>query len=165
MIKLFEWGRKICPKPLLGIYNKLFFTEGGLYLVFGGLTTVVSYLSYILPSLLFRINSMQEGTFKKSAFVVGVNIFSWVCAVLFAYFTNRRYVFNSDKVKKGEIADEFLKFVGSRALTLGLETALMLLLTSVIGANDILSKIIASVFVLIANYFLSKLIVFRKTRG
>lgn len=117
------------------------------YLIVGGLTTLVSIGTYALSSKVFGIN-----------YVVS-NIISWICAVIFAYFTNRWFVFHSQNPHK---IKEFISFVGSRVLTLLLDTGLMILFIEIIKMDDLLAKILVQVVIVIANYIISKLIVFKK---
>jgi len=116
------------------------------YVIVGALTTLVSIVSYWL----FR--------FIIKNYII-LSIISWVLAVAFAYITNRQFVFES---KEENILEEISKFVSCRLLTLGLEVVLMILFVSVFHINDMISKIILQVVVLVTNYLLSKLFVFRK---
>ncbi len=84
---------------------------------------------------------------------------SWICAVAFAYVTNRRYVFQSRAENK---ALEAGKFVLSRVTTLLMEMGMMWLGVTVLGINDRIVKLAAQVIIIIANYVFSKLLVFRK---
>lgn len=118
------------------------------YIIVGALTTFVSIASYWL--LRFIINSYMINT-----------IISWICAVLFAYFANRKYVFRS---KDDNILDEFTKFVGCRLLTLGMEIVLMYVFVSIFNINDMIAKIILQIIILVLNYVFSKFFVFVKTR-
>lgn len=117
------------------------------YLIIGALTTLVSIGSYGLFSKLFHID-----------YVIS-NILSWIFAVLFAYFTNRWFVFHSKNQNK---LKEFITFTGSRILTLLLDTILMILFIEVFKIDDLLAKILVQVVIVIANYIISKLIVFKK---
>lgn len=116
------------------------------YVIVGVLTTIVSIGSYYL----FR--------FITKNYIV-LSIVSWVLSVTFAYFTNRAFVFES---KEKNIVMEISKFVGSRLFTLGLEVVLMILFVSIMKVNDMAAKIILQFLILITNYLLSKLFVFRK---
>ena len=78
--------------------------------------------------------------------------------VLFAYYTNKIFVFRS----KGKSFKEFVSFVGSRVITLLLDTALMLLFVKVINMNDLIAKVIVQIVVIVGNYIISKMIVFKK---
>ena len=116
------------------------------YLVAGFLATVVSIGSYNI--FRFFIEDYKICT-----------VLSWICAVLFAYVTNRKYVFNS---KSKRIVKEFFSFIVSRLFTLGVELLCMYLLVQVCNINDRISKIIVQVIVIVLNYILSKLFVFKK---
>lgn len=118
------------------------------YVIVGALTTFVSIASYWVLRLI--INNYMINT-----------IISWICAVLFAYFANRKYVFRS---KSDKILDEFSKFVGCRLLTLGMEIVLMYVFVSLFKINDMIAKIILQVIILILNYVFSKFFVFVKTK-
>ncbi len=122
------------------------------YLIVGGLTTVISLTAYWLA-----VNTILDPENPLQLQVA--NIFSWICAVTFAYFTNRRFVFFSREQNRLKEAG---KFFLSRITTLLMEMGIMALGVSVLGLNDKLVKIVAQVLIIIANYVLSKLLVFRK---
>ena len=86
------------------------------------------------------------------------NILSWIIAVIFAYITNRLFVFKSKNQNK---FNEFIKFTGSRVTTLLVETAFLYLLIDLINFDEFWSKVIGQIVVLILNYVLSKLLVFK----
>ncbi len=116
------------------------------YLIVGGLTTVVSIVTYYIFRLF--IENYEICT-----------VLSWIFAVLFAYFTNRKYVFNSNE---SNILKEFLTFVSSRILSLLLELFTMFILVDLIGVNDKISKIFVQFIIIVVNYVFSKLFVFKK---
>ncbi len=116
------------------------------YVIVGILTTIVSIGSYYL----FR--------FLTKNYIV-LSIVSWILSVTFAYFTNKAFVFES---KEKNIIREISKFVVSRLFTLGLEVVLMILLVSIMKVNDMVAKIILQFVILVTNYLLSKLFVFKK---
>jgi len=120
------------------------------YLVFGGLTTVINTVIFIAFD--------ASGKFP----VIVSNSVAWLVAVVFAYFTNRYCVFNSKKNKKSDIAKELTSFVGSRIFTFFVESILMVLTIERFGWNSILMKIIINIIVIILNYILSKVIVFKE---
>ena len=117
------------------------------YLFIGGCTTIISILSYAL--------------FAKVCYLdlVVSNILSWIVSVLFAYFTNRVIVFNS---KNKNYINEFISFTGSRVITLILDTLLMILFVKSLNMNDMIAKVIVQIVVIIGNYLISKLLVFKK---
>lgn len=122
------------------------------YLIVGGLTTIVSLLSYYLCVLtILNPNNALE--------LQIANIISWICAVTFAYFANRIYVFKSTNKN---ITKEAFNFVSSRILTLLLDMLSMFIIVSIFHINDKIGKIISQVLVMIGNYIISKLYVFKK---
>ena len=135
---------------MIKIYQK--YKEIILYLIFGVLTTLISLVTYyILVSTILNPDKAFE--------LQLANIISWIVSVLFAYITNRRYVFESkNKNKKEEISKYFL----SRIATLIMDMLIMFVGVTVLKGNDKIIKIISQVVVIIANYLLSKLMVFKK---
>lgn len=118
----------------------------------GILTMLVSIGTYLLfANTLFSAKSDLD--------IQIANVLSWVCAVAFAYLTNRKYVFKS---KSNDILKEASSFVLSRVTTLLIEMALMYLFYSVMHMDDAFAKIIVQVVVVILNYVFSKLLVFKK---
>lgn len=122
-----------------------------LYLIFGGLTTLVSLIVYYATT--FTILNPKNAIELQIA-----NILSWVCGFLFAYFTNRKYVFNSNN-KKGK---EFLLFFLSRISTLLLDMLIMYIFVTKLKLNNVIFKLVSQVLVIVINYILSKVIVFKK---
>ena len=120
------------------------------YLFFGVLTTVVNYLVYLPLYNLAGISAAVS------------NIIAWVAAVAFAYVTNKPFVFKSHDWSMKTVLPELGKFVGCRAASGGLETALVFLTVDVCGWDGNIWKLIISVVVVILNYVSSKLLVFRK---
>ena len=85
-----------------------------------------------------------------------------IASVLFAYFTNRKMVFNSQAKGIKEKFAEFLKFILGRAFTMVLEICGVYILYSVIGVQYLISKISMTIFVVISNFFISKFFAFKK---
>ncbi len=125
------------------------------YLIFGVLTTVVSLATKYL--LLFTILDAENGVQLQIAVII-----SWIVACTFAYITNRIWVFES---KSKEVIKEAIKFYASRLATLGLEMLIMFIFVTALGLNTrmwvIVWTIFAQVVIVIGNYVLSKLIVFK----
>lgn len=117
------------------------------YLVIGVLTTLVSIGVY---------GALTEAL---AVHYLVANLISWVAAVVFAYFTNRSFVFRAEGGK-----GQFLLFAASRLLTLGLEYGGLLLLVEGLAVHELLAKVVMQAVVIIANYVLSKWAVFRKGR-
>lgn len=121
------------------------------YLIFGVLTTVVNYIVYFLATRVFSIHYMAA------------TIIAWIVAVIFAYVTNRRWVFQSNAETAGARRGEFIKFTGGRILSLLLEAVIMFVGVELLQlrALDWAVKTVAQVFVVIFNYVLSKFFVFK----
>lgn len=124
------------------------------YLIVGGLTTVVSLATYYL--LVLTILDPNKAVQLQIA-----NIISWIAAVTFAYFTNRKYVFES---KNNRVLNEAFSFYLSRLSTLLMDMAIMYVGVTLLDGNDKIWKLIVQVVVTIMNYILSKFMVFKKTK-
>ncbi len=130
------------------LINKFATKEFLNYLIFGILTTVVNYVVYFLLYNLFNINYIVSNTV------------AWIAAVLFAYFTNKRYVFNDSDESTSDKIRKFLTFVTGRLLTYFIETIWLVITVGLFRMNANVSKILVAVIVIIANYFISKFLVF-----
>ncbi len=160
--------------------------ELGLYLVFGVLTTLVGWGVYYLILLggrgLLGIPAEEVASGRYWALYTAAQLIQWVCAVLFAFFTNRKWVF-ADAGQNGTVSRQLLTFSAGRLVTLGLDYLLTGGLTLALAAwipswtsvnlfshtwnlCEIASKVMAAVAVIVCNYLISKLLVFqRRTRA
>ena len=120
------------------------------YLVFGVLTTVVNFLVY------FPVHNILG--FRASV----SNAIAWVVAVVFAYVTNKPFVFRSHDWSRETVIPELTKFVGCRVASGAMETGILFVSVDLLGGNGNLWKILVSVLVVVLNYFASKLLVFKK---
>ena len=119
--------------------------------MFGGLTTLVNIVAYWACSRVLELETIT-GT-----------VIAWVLAVLFAYLTNRTWVFGSYAHGVGQILLEAFAFFSCR-LTTGLaDLGMMWLFVVVLEFNDLAIKVIANVMVIVMNYLASKFIIFRKS--
>ena len=125
------------------------------YLIVGGLTTLVSWAAKFLWNAIFYANTVSPTVAQNTVLSIVEN----VSGIAFAYPTNRRWVFQS---RNPHILSEMGTFVGSRLATMLLSYLLNLLLTNALGIDMRISTVVAAVFVIVGNYILSKLIVFRK---
>ena len=132
--------------------KKLFqkYREPLLYLIFGGLTTIVSIVSYAACERILGMDPLVA------------NIISWILAVSFAYVTNRKWVFESRAVGTGPVLREIVSFFGGRLATLGLEEVMLWVGIRLMGLDSLLVKLIAQIAVILSNYVISKVFVFRK---
>lgn len=138
---------------IIKLYNK--YKEIINYIIIGVLTTVVSLIVYY--GLTLTILNPNNGIELQIA-----NILSWIFAVTFAYFTNRKYVF---MVKDKANFKEAFNFYSSRIVTLIIDMGLMYLLVTVLKFNDKIIKVIVQIIVIVLNYVFSKFIVFKKNKS
>lgn len=131
------------------------------YLFWGGLTTLVSWASFSVVSW------AAAPFFHNTVTVLIANIISWICAVAFAFVTNKLWVFESRDWSRRIVFPELLKFLSSRLITGALELVSVPLLVwigldqTIFDIEGIVAKIIVSVVVIILNYVFSKLFIFR----
>ena len=128
------------------------------YIIVGGMTTVVSWGCKFLWGAIFYPGVSIPTVAQNTVLVIVEN----VAGILFAYFPNRKWVFQS---KDPNIFREFTGFVGSRLGTWGLSYVLNLLLTNVLHIDYRITTIVVGVAVVIGNYIISKFLVFRKNKG
>jgi putative flippase GtrA len=117
-----------------------------LYVVFGAFTFFVNIAVYFLFEDVLGVNYLIS------------NIIAWFFSVLFAYITNRIWVFES---KSPNILKEMALFFGGRIFSGVVDTALMYLFIDVMMIGDTISKIVVQIIVIVLNYIFSKLIVFK----
>ncbi|HIS78353.1 MAG TPA: GtrA family protein [Candidatus Caccousia stercoris] len=120
------------------------------YLVFGVLTTVVNIAVFSV------CHDSLQWSWEVS------NLLAWLLAVIFAFFTNKLFVFRSKSFAMKLFLFELVSFFGARLLSLGVDMAGMWLCLDVIQMHSLLAKIIVNFFVILINYILSKLIIFSK---
>lgn len=120
------------------------------YVFWGVMTTLVNYVTYFLLKELLHISLVPR------------NVTAWAVSVLFAYFTNKLFVFRSRDWAWRVALRELWQMAASRLFTLGLETAILWLFVEQLRCSDLIVKLAANVVVVVANYVLSKFLVFRK---
>ena len=120
------------------------------YLFFGVLTTVVNYLIYL------RVYNFCGLSAALS------NMIAWVGAVIFAFLTNKPFVFHSHDCSAKTVVPELTKFVSCRIASGVLETVILFLAVDCMNWNGNIWKLVTPVLVIIINYVGSKLLVFRK---
>ncbi len=136
--------------------NKLIvkYKEVVLYIVFGGLTTVVNFVVYTAMALVFNNDKL----------ILISNFIAWVVAVAFAFVVNKWFVFESRTTEKKALAKELIAFVSARVLSLGAESLILGVFVSIMGLNELAFKLMAQVIVLVMNYVFSKLIIFKNKK-
>ena len=121
-----------------------------MYLIFGVLTTVVNVVTYYISAHIFSVNTVAS------------SVIAWFAAVLFAYITNRKWVFNSRQTGFKNILFEISRFFLCRFATGVVDWVIMYVFVDLLSFNDIIIKISANIIVIILNYVASLLIIFRK---
>ena len=138
-------------KKILELYKK--YKEIINYLIFGGLATVVNFVSYYIFARTLNVDEVISSGL------------SWFCSVLFAYVTNKLFVFESKKNTKKEVIKEMVSFFLARIVSGALcDVGTFALMVKVFNINDIITKIVTQVMVVIVNYVFSKLIIFKKDK-
>ena len=141
-------------RAFLGKYR-----EQLLSLIFGGLTTAIDW------AISFLLYYLWDGVMQTTPALVHVaDVIAWVAAVTFAFVTNRIWVFESCKKGFLPIMGELCSFAGGRVFTLLLQEAVMAVFVTWLGLNKYVFRILAAILVIVLNYFISKLIVFRKKK-
>ena len=142
---------RIMTLPLLRPFRPFYLKhkEVLLYLLFGGLTTVVGVASF---AVFYQIFCLNEHT---------ANVLSWILAVCFAYVTNRLWVFSDKNQGAKAIVRQMTAFFAGRLGTLGMEELILLLAVTRGGLPALPVKIAAQFLVIVLNYMISKLLVFR----
>lgn len=138
-------------KLLVNLYKK--YEEVIKYLFFGVLTTVVSILIYWIFTKLFHVNYMIS------------NVISWIGAVSFAYITNKIFVFKSKCDSDKDVIIEVYQFFKYRIFSLIIDILLMYLFVEIFNIDDMISKLIVQVIVIVLNYLFSKLFVFKNKKS
>ena len=123
------------------------YKEMVLYLVFGGLTTLVNIVTYALFAYVFNM-----GTVASTAL-------AWIVSVIFAYITNKIFVFESKTDSLAMAVTECVSFFGCRLATGLLDVLIMFVSVNILHFNDMVMKILSNILVIILNYIFSKLFI------
>ena len=138
-------------ETIIKLYRK--YEEGISYLFWGGVT-------FVLSMVLFYLLAVKMDIYEQVS-----NVLSWVICVVFAYLTNRTFVFKSKVKGFKNIFVEFKDFISARVLTLVAENILLFILIDLLTMNNMVAKLIGQVMVIVSNYFLSKLWIFKKKKS
>lgn len=133
------------------LFKKYVNKETILYLVFGVLTTIVNYVVFWISDEI-----LGEKYYLVSTWV------AWILAVLFAFVTNKIYVFESKKADLKTLSRELFSFTVARILSLVFQLIFMYVTVDLLKINRYIAMLVSNVFVMIMNYFFSKLFIFKK---
>lgn len=120
-----------------------------LYLFFGGLTTLVNIGVFFVLDTVFGIYYLFS------------NAVAWIMSVLFAYITNRKWVFESND---NNIGKQFLKFVSCRIFSGACDMAIMFIGIDILHISSFIAKLLTNIVVVILNYIFSKCFIFAERR-
>ncbi len=159
------------------LIDKFFTKEIITYLFFGVVTTVVNLGTFYIFKKLF-ISIGWDGFFnillEKAGLVnalrffgegtdyLDANLIAWVTAVIFAFVTNKLWVFDSKSWKPSVAGKEFTGFIGARLFSFAVETVMMFVMITLLSWHDLIAKTIVGIVVVIINYVFSKLIIFKE---
>ncbi|WP_050636350.1 GtrA family protein [Candidatus Stoquefichus sp. SB1] len=124
-------------------------TEVIRYIIVGGCTTLVNLIVFTVMCKFLNID------------VTLSNFVSVVTSIIFAYITNKIFVFQSKCETIQQLISEASKFIGARLLTMVIEVGGVFLLVNIIGQDELIGKLETQVIVLISNYVISKFLVFK----
>lgn len=141
------WMKALLAHPLAA---KLLNYEVISYLICGVLTTVINWTSYFLLD-------------KQGFSTLWSNIAAWLLSVIFAYFVNKIFVFRSKKWSISVLWAEFVPFITCRILSGVFDVAFMLVTVDYLHCYKPVAKILSNIFVMLANYFASKFLIFKKS--
>ena len=160
---------RLLPQPLCELCLKA--ENAIIYIFYGALTTAVNFISHF--GLRFAFTDIPKGTgfFEALALAeehsrissTAAAAIAWIIAVLFAFFTNKYFVF--EKKQSEGIFKELFDFTVGRLFSFGCEQVMMFAFVEKMHLNELFIKVLASIVVLIMNYFISKLIVFRDKKN
>lgn len=136
---------------IIKIYRK---NEEAISYLFWGFAT------FVVSMVLFYLFANIMGLYEQIA-----NVLSWIICVIFAYLTNRTFVFKSKVKGLGKILLEFKDFVVARVLTLVMENAILFVMIDLMTINNMIAKLVGQFVVIVSNYFLSKLWIFKKKKS
>ena len=134
-------------KKLLVKYREII-----MYVIFGVLTTVVSYVVFLLFT---EVIAISDNTLPA-------NILSNAAGIIFAYITNRKFVFESKAKGFVPVAKEAAKFVSGRLFTFVLDLVFVYVAVDILKGSGAIWKLVSNVVVIILNYLISKFLVFTK---
>ena len=135
-------------KKIYSLYMK--YKEVILYLIFGGLTTLVNIVGYILLSRWLQMDTMSA------------NGIALALSILFAYVTNKLFVFESRTDSLSAAVREFCSFITCRLITMAIDMMIMYVTVDILGWYDVAMKVLANILVIALNFVFIKLIIFKK---
>lgn len=134
------------------LFLKLVNKETISYLIFGVITTLINIVSYRICTMLGLVYWFA-------------NIIAWLVAVIFAFVTNKLFVFESKNMQPDIVYKEAVGFISARLISLLFDLGFMIFAIEIIKMDDLIAKVITNCFVVVINYLLSKLFVFKNDKN
>ena len=122
-----------------------------MYGIFGVLTTILNIVTYWFCYDILHIPNIISNTI------------AWVVAIAVAFITNKLWVFDSKDTKKETVIAELVKFIIARVATGVIDLIIMFTAVDVMQLPAVIFKVIANVIVIILNYILSNILIFKKS--
>lgn len=135
-------------KLIKELFNK--YKELIMYGIMGVLSTIINIITFAICEKLFGINALIS------------NIIAWIAAVIFAYITNKLFVFESKSFRKDVLLKEITSFTSARIFSLLLEEIIIYVMIDIMNINSLIVKIFSNIVVIVVNYIFSKLVIFKK---
>jgi Predicted membrane protein len=136
---------------LILLIKKIINRETIMYLIFGVATTLVDAVTFFVFNNILR-----------TGYIIST-VIAWVFAVLFAYITNRIWVFKSEQSNFSAVMKEVVVFFIARIISLIFTIVWMICTVQLLHLDELLAKLLANIFVVIMNYMFSKLFIFKET--
>ncbi len=157
------------------LIDKFFTKEIVSYIFFGVMTTLVNLAVFYLTKQFFAAigwngvfntivpaDSKIVELFSGGSEYLDANLIAWVAGVIFAFVTNKLFVFESKSWKPSVAGKEFTGFIGARVFSLVVEMLGMFVMVTLLEWNELVSKLVVGFIVIIMNYIFSKLLIFKK---
>ena len=122
------------------------------YGICGLITTLINIVSFYICRTILGIELIPSNTI------------AWILAFIFAFFSNKIWVFGSKKWEGKEVIGEMVGFLIARLATLLLDMVLIVVLVDFLHWNELFSKVLISAIVIVTNFLASKMVVFRKAK-
>ena len=139
-------------KKIIELTKKLFnkYKEIIMYGIMGVLTTIVNIIVFAICEKIIGINALVS------------NVIAWIVSVIFAYITNKLFVFESKSFKKEILIKEIISFTSARIFSLLLEEVIIYVMIDIMNINSLIVKVFSNIVVIVVNYIFSKLVIFKK---
>ena len=139
-------------KKIIELTKKLFnkYKEIIMYGIMGVLTTIVNIIVFAICEKIIGINALVS------------NVIAWIGSVIFAYITNKLFVFESKSFKKEILIKEIISFTSARIFSLLLEEVIIYVMIDIMNINSLIVKVFSNIVVIVVNYIFSKLVIFKK---